>query len=287
MNSSPRNAAWWHARQPFSCVHASSPPAVLLAAKLLVLHPLPGRLRHGFDAPFLPFFEVLAAPALAPLWPWLLASLFWAGALSVLFNLAPRLGMAAAGAALTLDILAGRPRFSNSELLLGLLLVLLALTPRDDRSRWLLRGQLALLYGGAALNKLLAPDWRDGRFFSHWTGDVLGLTWYSTLDTSLAGAPSWFLGWFTIVTEFALLALALRPASTRAFILLGLAFHVGMLVFTGGAISWIFLFLIATAYLAFADDSAAPVWRPRPWWPFAAFALLCLGAWLKGAVTHP
>lgn len=272
---------WRRFTAPWVCEHPTTSPAVLLAAKLLVVYALSGMWRHGFDAPFLPFAEWLEAPAVAAAWPWILGGLFWAGAVSVLGNLRPRAGMAAAGAALTLDILASRVRFSNSELLFGVLLIVFSLTEREERARWLVRGQLALVYGGAAINKLLAEDWRNGRFFAHWAGEVLGLEWYLRLDTALSGGASWFLGWFTIGLELVLAVLALRPSATRAWVVLGLGFHAGMLVFTGGMISWVFLFLMAAGFLALADERPGAVLRIRPWWCGAAWIIFGLGYLLR------
>jgi hypothetical protein len=278
------HAMWWKARWPLVCEHPSTAPAVLLAAKLLVLYPLSRIAAQGFSAPFLPFWEWLEAPSIAVIWACGLTGLFWAGACSVLFNVAPRLGMASVGAALTLDIFASRLRFSNSELLMGLLLIVFSLTERADRYRWLLRGQLALVYGGAALNKLLSAAWRDGRYFEHWAGEVLGLEWFSRLDAHMMGGASWFLGWFTIIAEFALAVLALRPGGTFWFVVLGLGFHVGILVFSVGAISWIFLFLMTVAFLALADLSKTPRWM-QPWWPYVALGVCWLVSISKQVIT--
>ncbi len=212
---------WWAARAPWRCDGTESPEPVLLAAKLLVLFRAAGWVGGGFEAPFLPFLEVLSAEWLGPVWPWLMAGLFWGGAVSVWFNVGPRRGMAAAGAAIISDIAAGRTRFSNSVLLAGVLLLVLALTSREERRRWWLRGQSALVYGGAFLNKLLHADWRDGRFFSHWAGEVLGLGWYARLDAATSGAVSVTAGWMVIVGEAAMTVLALRPGATRAFLVGG------------------------------------------------------------------
>lgn len=275
--------AEWRRRltAPWVCEHPTTSPAVLLAAKLLVVYAMAGRWRHGFDAPFLPFVAWLDAPAVAAVWPWFLGGLFWAGAVAVLGNLAPRAGMAAAGAALTLDIIASRVRFSNSELLFGVLLLVFSLTEREERTRWLVRGQLALVYGGAAINKLLAEDWRNGRFFAHWAGEVLGLEWYLRLDTALSGGASWFLGWFTIGLELVLAGLALRPSATRVWVMLGVGFHAGMLVFSAGAISWVFLFVMSAGFTALADERPGAVLRMRPWWCGTAWIIFGLGYLLR------
>lgn len=277
---------WWWARRPWGCEGGESPPAVWLAAKLLVAAGAVGVARGGFDAPFLPFWEWLSWSTVAVVWPWALGALFWSGAIGVMFNLVPRVAMAAAGAAEVLDIVAGRVRFSNSELLPGLLLLGCALTRREDGRRWWLRRQLALVYGGAALNKLLQADWWNGRFFGHWVGEVLGLEWFVRWDAAWAGGAAVALGWLTMGWEAGLAVLAMRPAATRWFVVLGLGFHIGLLVFSGGVISWAFLFLMAVAFTALADEPAGGGVRWRWWWPWAAagvvVALRGMRWWVAG-----
>jgi len=256
-----------YARHPLICGSSSLPPAVLLAAKLAVLTALVPRLRHGFEPPFLPFWTTLDHPAIAIVWPWILGTLFFPGAILVLFNLSPRLGAFCSSLALLLDLVAGRLRFSNSTLLLDLLLLIFALSgPRDTR-RWVLRAQLALVYGGAAFNKLLHPDWQNGQFFSFWTREILHLEWFTQLDRVSNGQLAVAMGWLTIAVEAALAALACWPRATPIFIGVGLAFHVGMLAFTGGAISWVFLQVMLIAYMAF---KSGPVSAPPYSYPSAS-----------------
>jgi len=233
-------------------------PAMLLAAKLVVLDRCLDRRSSGFQAPFLPFWSVLEHPDLALIWSRLLGMLFVGGALLLLFNISPRIGAGCAGGALVLDTLAGRLRFSNSALLFDLILIVAALSSPDDRARIVLRAQLFLVYFGAALNKLLHPDWHDGQYFAFWTREILQLNWFTQIDTLAGGRFSVFMGWLTIGIESALACLVLWTRQTRIFLSLGLTFHVGMLVFTGGVISWVFLHTMLLAFLPFWTGPVSP-----------------------------
>jgi hypothetical protein len=263
---------------PLVCAHPSLPPAVLLSAKLLALHALWWRIRRGFDPPFLPFFTAWDHPAIVALWPWLLGIVFGAGVLLLGFNLAPRLGAAGVGSALLLDLLASRLRYSNNTLFFDLLLLVIALSGPHDSRRVGLRAQIALLYAGAAINKLFLPDWQSGQFFRFWTHDVLHLEWVARLEQSWGTSFSIGMSWLTIAVELLLAALVCWPRGTRIFVALALAFHVGMLIFTGGALSWIFFRVMLVAYLGLlqgpvgapaAAPLGAPLWRLVLAWPAA------------------
>lgn len=291
------SSEWWrglYRYHPLVCAHPSLPPAMQLAAKLLALHALWLHRRTGFGPPFLPFFTLLDQPWVAVVWPWLLGIVFGTGLGLLAFNLAPRLGAAAVGSALLLDLVASRIRFSNSTLLFDLLLIVIALSGPDDVRRVGLRVQLALLYAGAAINKLLLPDWHSGQFFRFWTHDVLQLEWVARAGQRWG--PGFFAGmsWFTIALEFLLAALVLWPRCTRVFVALVLAFHGGMLVFTGGALSWTFLRVMLVACLALLPGpvgappvagAQTPGWRGLLAWPEAQQAWrgwlvwACIPAW--------
>lgn len=265
---------------PFVCSHPSLPPAMLLSAKLLAFHALWSRMRTGFGPPFLPFIPALDHPALVAVWSSALGIVFCTGVILLAFNLAPRLGAAGVGSALLLDLLASRIRFSNSTLFFDLLLIIFALSGPHDVRRMGLRAQIALLFTGAAINKLLAPDWHSGQFFRFWTQDVLRLEWVGGLEQRWGGF-SVAMSWFTIAVELLLVVLVCRPRDTRLFVAFGLAFQIGMLVFTGGALSWIFFRVMLVAYLALLDGPVGPpavappgvpLWRLLVAWPDPALA---------------
>jgi len=248
---------------------------MLLAAKLLALEALWSRIPRGFERPFLPFVSALDHPGVAAMWPWLLGIAFGVGVILLVFNLAPRLGAGAVGSALVLDILASRVRFTNHALFFDLLLIVIALTSADDRWRLGLRGQIALLFAGAAINKLLAPDWQSGEFVRFWTHDILQLQWTVALESWWKGF-SITLSWLTIALEFVLAVLVCRPRHTMIFAVVALFFHVGMLVLSGGVLSWIFFRIMLIAYLGFLDGplgAASPAsnettfWRYLSAWP--------------------
>lgn len=237
---------------------------MLLSAKLLAFHALWFRMRHGFDRPFLPFFSALDHPTIVAIWPALLGLIFAAGVVLLAFNLAPRLGAAGVGSALLLDLLASRIRYSNNTLFFDLLLLIIALSGPRDRWRVGLRAQIALLYAGAAINKLFLPDWHSGQFFRFWTHDVLQLGWVARLEEGWGVGFSIVMSWFTIVLEFLLVVLVCRPKYTWLFVALALSFHVGMLIFTGGVFSWIFFRVMLVAYLGLLQGPVGPPARQPP-----------------------
>ncbi len=260
----PAEASW----NPLRCDGTALPPTVLLAAKLLVLFLLAIG-GYGFDV-FLPFLPALDAVrelgALRPAY----RGLFLLLAAALFLNRRVRLACFGLGALKLLALLACRTSWSNSHTFFACFLLLAGLQPRG-RPPHLLRLQVALVYFGAGLNKLCLADWRGGVFFEHWTSAVLGLELYPAL-------AAWFperllstlVSWLTIGLELGLGPALLWKRSRRAALLGGLLFHAGMLVFTGGRISWIFGYAMASAYLVFLP--ALPGAK-RPWLaPALAFA---------------
>lgn len=242
-----------------------------LAAKLVILYLLPGRLRHGFPAPFLAWVGPINTDVFQPLWSPCLLVLFLSGAFLTGCNRAPRVGAAVCGGVLFLHLLASPVHYSNSMLFFASLLCLLAAETPATGS-WLIRAQLALVYFGAGLNKLLDPDWRDGQFIDYWSRSLLQLDWY-------AEAAGWFaagrfaaaVSWLVICVELVLAALVVRPSLTRLAMLSAVVFHGGMIVYSAGAISWIFFVAMIVGFLSLAGDGRMP-------------ALLRPGAWLAGTI---
>lgn len=239
---------------PLACGGTSLPPNRLLSGKLLALFLLvqwgPLWTPH-IHLPFLPFLDHLgpAAPLLER--GMTVAFLFFAVALFV--NRIPRTSCFALGVLVLLSILMDRTTFANNKTFTGCFLLLLGLQ-EPDRSPWLLRAQLVLVYFGAGINKFLDPDWQSGAYFEFWTHAVLEHRLYMDLAASLPPLVlSKIMCWFVIVTELGLALGFALPRLVHWAIPLGLVFHAGMLVFTGGEVSWSFMYAMSAAFVAVAS----------------------------------
>ncbi len=273
---------------PLDCRGASLPPNVLLAGKLLGLWLVVHRGPIWWPRVHVPFLRVF--DGLGPATPWVEATMAGAFLLfctTLFLNRIPRVSCLALGTLVLTGIAMSRGTFSNNTTFVGCVLVLLGLHDRTTGVT-LLRAQIALVYFGAGINKLLDADWRTGHFVEFWSREILQLGWYAPTAALLpVGALSLALGWLAITTELGLaVGFAVRRFTPWA-IGVGLAFHAGLLLFTGGRVSWLFLYVMAAAFLAVAPwpeerttTEASPTPR-RPRWTtrpatYLAVALLLL-----------
>jgi hypothetical protein len=260
---------------PLRCTDTELPPELLLIGKLLALALLWGLGPLWSPELFLPFLEPL--DALRGAWPWLrrvFGALLPLGACGLLLNVAPRASALSLGGVVLSSILLSRVVYSNTYLLYGLVLVLIGLHEGRQIPSRVLRLQLVIIYLGAGLNKLLEPDWRSGRYFEFWTSEILHHGPYRWAAAQLPpGTLSSIACWLVIAAELALAGLLLTRRTQRLGMALGVGFHVGMLAFTAGRLSWLFMYPMLACYLALArwprDDT------PR-WQVAAVFALAAL-----------
>jgi len=242
------------ARNPFLSTGTDLPPPLLLAAKVVAFLLLFYRWALNVPEPFVPFlpiFDWIGHPA-AVRRVIQIASVL--GALGVLFNVRPRGSSLLLGAAILGKILASRPTYYNNEVFCAALFLMIGLY-EPGRSPWLLRAQVALVYFGAGLDKLLEPDWRSGQFFEVWT---LNLKHTAYLHAKTLFPPmllSRVFCWGAILVELALAPLLLVPRTRRFGILLGFFFHSALVLFAGASFGF-FYFAILASYLAFMDERA-------------------------------
>jgi len=242
---------------PLSLEGTALPPSLLLMAKLVfVVLLVKGYGTSAMPARRVAFFAFLERLGPEAWWRPALAGAFALGAVLVLANLRPRLGCLLGGLAQVLATLGDAGSYANSRLYPGCILVLLGLW--DGRwGTFALRAQVFLLYLGAGLNKLLDPDWRDGRCFEFWMREIQGVEWYGTLADRLpAMALSTVMGLAVIAGEVAIVVALLRRRWWPAAFLVALVFHVGAFLLTGedfGA----FLYVSLLSFLAFAPPRTA------------------------------
>lgn len=236
------------------------PDGFLLAARILVLYPFVfGQLGWIRPNPGVAAIPALDGLGRVPEVLWLVVTALFLGcAIALWFGRSVRVAAGLAGVVLLADPLLNLAEYSNNRLLAGLALVLIGLH-HPAMGLWPLRLQLSVMYLGAAANKALDSDWRDGTFVGHWAGDLLDLRVYGAIRDRWAGADS-FVGWSTIAVEAGLATLFLVERRTRLAVGVALAFHVGMLAATEGSLSWLFLYVVGGTLVVFL--------RPTRVWPY-------------------
>lgn len=263
-----RSAAPWN---PLRCDGTSLPPSWLLSAKLLAFALFPGRLFLG-GPPFLPFVPWLDLPFFTPWLAPATAAAFYAALILLMLNRAVQPACLVIAACVFVHVAGHRLDYANNTVFIGVFLLLIGLYSART-GLWPLRIQLALVYGGAGINKALDPDWWNGSFFDTLMIDALRLPWYAaaaaTLPARTLGA---ILGTTTIAVEMIICA-ALLSRHVRTGVLLVLAFHVAMLTLTFGHLSSLFLYVSIAVTPPFVESSRIAGFlassRTWPWWAAA------------------
>lgn len=227
---------------PLRCDGTTLPPGYLLAGKMLACWLFPPRLFLAAGSPFLPFFPILDSPFFASWLAPATAAAYYLAFLALMFNRAVRTSCLVIAGCLLVHIAGHRLAYANNAMFLCVFLLLIGLY--DVRTGlWPLRTQLALVYGGASLNKALDPDWWNGRFFDTLMIDAFDVAWYQAMARALP--EHWLgtlLGTIAIITEATICAAVLLSRNGRVGVVLMVLFHVGMLVATCGQLSIVFMY---------------------------------------------
>jgi len=223
---------------------------LLLSAKLLVVTMLATGHVTTLPDPFLPFLSVFDRIGDPERFRTALQALFLAGSAALLLNRGVRLASFVVGMTILVGIASSRVYWANNTFFMGAILTLIGLYA-PQRSVWLLRIQVAMIYFGAGLNKILDPDWLSGQFFEHWTVNLEHDLYLRTAALLPPMALSKFMCWATIATELSLFVGFAWPRLWVFAIWLGILFHAAMTLFTG--ITFVlFLYVAPAAYFAFA-----------------------------------
>jgi hypothetical protein len=127
------------------------------------------------------------------------------------------------------------------------------------------RLQLAVIYLGAGLNKVLQSDWRTGWFVRDWLSHYPTGHIYAHVSALLPGMGlSAALGWLAILTEFALIPLLLIRRYVPLAVLVGVAYHTGLVLITGGNTFGMFWYALVATYIALLDWPSGLLVRYNP-----------------------
>jgi hypothetical protein len=120
---------------------------------------------HNLRDPFLPFLSLFDYFDGMPVFRLALKLGLLSAIGSLLLNCCVRFSCIAIGLVVFADILSSRLFFENNILYVACLFLLIGLSDSPQ----LIRYQVALVYFGAGMNKLLDPAWRSGAFFATWS----------------------------------------------------------------------------------------------------------------------
>lgn len=244
--AAPVSPSW----NPLRLGGTALPVPLLLAAKLIVTAMLATGHVATLPDPFLPFLSVFDRIGDPERFRTALQVVFLTGSAGLLLNRAVRASSLALGLTILVGIASSRIYWANNTFFCGAVLTLIGLYASKG-SVWLLRVQVALIYFGAGLNKILDPDWLSGQFFEHWAAN-LGHDAYQRVAALFPPMVlSKLFCWATIATELSLFVGFSVPRWWPLAIWLGIAFHAAMTVFSG--ITFVlFLYVAPAAYFAFA-----------------------------------
>ncbi len=199
-----------------------------------------------FNLPYLPFISYMD---IIPGWIYshILLPVYIISGIFALIGYKFRLALMVFGGILIFSIVSSMPIFSNSLLFAGVIIFLSGLCPDH---RYIFNIQVALLYLGAAINKLWDIDWWNGQFFHTLATYRHPMPLYELLQLYFENLRlAQILGIFTMLTELALAVLFLFKSKTKLAVIIGLVFHIGILFLTKGSLSLSFLFIMSCAYI--------------------------------------
>jgi len=244
-----RKASWL---APLQIRGTALPPNLLLAARLITLCFIgTGQILHlsSHFLPFVPFFEQLGSPAV---FHWTLTAAFLFGAVLLFSTRWSRIACLLLSSVLFVSLLSSRMYFENNRTFCACLLLLIGLSSASQKP-WLVRLQVALVYFGAALNKLLDADWRSGQFFAFWFGKIHNPELWTRITHFLPGmALARIMDWSVIALEFVLVIGFLVPRFYRWAIWLGVCYHTALMVVMNSTFG-MFYYAMLISYLAFVE----------------------------------
>jgi hypothetical protein len=242
---SARPSARWN---PLRCTGTALPPHLLLVAKLLVLSLALNGYVQGLPERWLPMWSIFDALPEQSVNAGMKV-LFSAAGIALFFNQWVRAASFLAGLVFFFEPIVCRTHFFYADFFCALVLMLIGLH-QSALGTSLVRWQFSVMYFGAALNKVLDPDWRNGVFMQNW------LPQYSPsyLQLSQQLPDLWlasFFCWSTILIEFAAAFMLLRRNLWRYTVPLVIVFHATSVFFVGNTFG-VFLSALLAAYPVFA-----------------------------------
>lgn len=218
-------------------------------SRLLIFYLLFIRGLTILPGPFLPFLPFPDISLSYPLFPVVLNIIYWISIAGIILNFQPKRFSFVLGLELIFVILSNRILYSTSLLFTVCIFLLIGLY--SNGSSWIFRVQIALLYLGAGINKLLDPDWITGQFFDNFSREIFEVKIYQLLAPLFSDMLiARLMGISVIITEL-VLGILILFSKKQIFPLVVLIplFHLIMLLLTNGDLSISYFFIMAVSSL--------------------------------------
>ena len=233
---------------PLRVTDTDLPPQLLLMAKLLVLGLVLKDYHLGFPDVFAPFFEWMEIfPA-----PWYRRAFklaFIICGTALLFNRAVRVNCLILGGLFLVATLSSKVYYRNAKVFVGVLLFLTGLQEKG-KPPWMIWWQLAIMYFGAGLNKLLEVDWRTGQYFDYFLTHIYPSEAYRFIAPLLPG--QWvarLMGWSIILAELSAAVMFTMNRFRPMAVWVGASVHIGAALLVVGDYG-IFMAAVLASYLS-------------------------------------
>lgn len=223
---------------------------ILLAQWLLVLYIIVfTRVLTIKPQIFLPFIPFLDNFKKFPFFGEIVLIIFVISIACVILDIYSDVFISILGIGIIFLILSDRTRFSNNLSYTAFMMILCGISHKVKDSG-VFRIQIALLYLGAGVNKLLDPDWLNGYYFENFALNIFHIPFYEDLADILPKLLlSKLFSIFTIILELSFGILFLCNIRIIETILIGYLFHGMMLIATKGLLSILFFYLMGVSYL--------------------------------------
>lgn len=174
-------------------------PNLLLMCKLLILIMIAYQYPIKLQDPYIPFIPALDYFNTIPgVFKSIVLSGFIVSTLAIFCNIKIRIACFVLGIVIMLEQIASQPGFKNHVFVCGCFFILTSFTKKGEDYK-LLFWQLALIYLGAFINKVLDPDWHSGAFMHNWLQNARENSPYIFVSQLL---PE---NWFAIILSYSAL----------------------------------------------------------------------------------
>lgn len=219
---------------PFKVNCTEMSPNLLLMCKIFIVL----LYTHGFysylNDPFLPVIPVLDKLNNVPfLFKNLSKIIFLLASFALLFNIKVRTMSIVLGTVIILSLMASKPMFRNHLFIIGCILFLAGLTPKNQ-SPLLIYYQLGIVYVGALLNKAFQVDWWSGQFMHNWLGTALDNKFYLWTAEQIPDMLfAKLISYMAMLSELVIAFCLFVPKLRRLALGIILVFHTLLFTFTG------------------------------------------------------